>query len=422
MVTKQKPRCALYARRSREDKAKKYSLKNQFDSIRKLAIKNDHQIVKKIYDDGKTGRNFERKGIQEVFDLAMNEEIEFLYVWKIDRFARNLVEGVLYAIVLFMNDVKIVTKDRLWDFNKIGNMIMFVIDQYSSQKESDDIGLRTSLTKKKRFEEGYWVHSFIPFGYNLNDKDKRLFIDTNAKSLIKNLFETYKEKKSLKDVIRAHEQEFKDVFSNTLKPGRLKSILKNSIYKGSPTYGSMGRVDPSLQIIPVELFDQVQDLFPKKNKVNEEKKHRNEFFLKILNDLDLKEEQLVEYIIRMQDLVPLCKNGHGVMNHSGTKNVRGFNVPNFKCQDSKCSFERTQIRAFEMDEYTVPLMLCPVCGCVESFDIKDNNFGSYSYRCINCGFSFDCKVPSKNQRRRVLKKYYKKKENREKKFSQLKLT
>ena len=84
-----------YARISTKDQST-YSLKGQHDEIVSYCAKNDISLLSVFEDDGQSAKNFDRISWIQVEDYIKinHKDIDYLIVYKYDRFSRNLTESL----------------------------------------------------------------------------------------------------------------------------------------------------------------------------------------------------------------------------------------------------------------------------------------------------------------------------------------
>jgi len=63
-------KCAIYARVSTEEQAKKYSIPAQLESLRNFAQANNYEIFKEYVDEGISGTTSDRPQLGELFNDA----------------------------------------------------------------------------------------------------------------------------------------------------------------------------------------------------------------------------------------------------------------------------------------------------------------------------------------------------------------
>lgn len=91
-----KNKCAIYVRYSGnddEDYKGSKSLFNQVEFVTKYANENNFQIYKVYEDYFKTGTNFDRPGIQELFEDMKKGCFNIIIVKDLSRFSRNYREA-----------------------------------------------------------------------------------------------------------------------------------------------------------------------------------------------------------------------------------------------------------------------------------------------------------------------------------------
>lgn len=130
-----------YVRVSTQEQAKEgVSLDAQEAKIRQYAELFDLGEVEIISDEGKSGKNLKRKGIQEVISLVEEKKIEHLVVYKLDRLTRDLLDQLtliktfkLAGVEFHSVTEKIDTSTAVgrWFLNNLGGMNQFIRDQIS---------------------------------------------------------------------------------------------------------------------------------------------------------------------------------------------------------------------------------------------------------------------------------------------------
>ena len=84
-----------YVRVSKADKkakAERLSLDAQTDAIRRAAVNNGWELLDVMEDNGKTGTNLRREGLDATLAMLKAKEADVLVVAKYDRLSRNTVE------------------------------------------------------------------------------------------------------------------------------------------------------------------------------------------------------------------------------------------------------------------------------------------------------------------------------------------
>lgn len=99
---------ALYCRLSRDDGAEgdSNSVANQRRLLQKYAKENSLGNTRFYVDDGYTGTNFNRPGVQRLLEDAKNGRINAIIVKDLSRFGRNYIEVGQYTETLWTRTQK----------------------------------------------------------------------------------------------------------------------------------------------------------------------------------------------------------------------------------------------------------------------------------------------------------------------------
>ena len=182
----QNKKAGLYYRLSQEDEraGESLSIENQKKILEKYARENGFEIVDEYIDDGWSGTNFNRPGVQRLLEDAKNGRINAIIVKDLSRFGRNYIEVGQYTDYLFPtynirfiavgdNVDSAVTENTGMDMTPIMN----VFNEWHAANTSKKI--RAVIEANAR--EGIYRSNQAPYGYITGDDDKRLpIVDSEA--------------------------------------------------------------------------------------------------------------------------------------------------------------------------------------------------------------------------------------------------
>lgn len=387
--TEQKCRGIIYVRVSTKEQAEKgFSLLGQIEEMEEEAKKKKIALPYPPIIDKETGKHFERFGLEKVMRLAEQRKVEYVLTPSVDRWGRNKKESIQYAIRLTQLGVKIVTKDMEWDFDRLSDLIMWVIESDHAEKELHDIVDRTQRGKRMAFKDKKWIHSYVPRGYERNGDWLRKMENKDMGRLIVDVFGRFEKEKRFALVIDGLGKRFQEVFDEKFTPGKLKSILRNPVYAGRPTYGKKKVVaeDPDLAVISWEDFEEVQKILD-----NTEEGHRKKGRTPRNVVEDLAREYGWGYVLRVIDnLIPHCCKCGGIGKRIGGKTIYATAVGRYKCRE--CGYYFTIPTGAQLDEFRcLNLIRCPYCGETEYFDVNErltDEGYKYEYICKHCHGSF----------------------------------
>lgn len=191
----QNKKAGLYYRLSQEDEraGESLSIENQKKILEKYAHDNGFEIVDEYIDDGWSGTNFNRPGVQRLLEDAKNGRINVIIVKDLSRFGRNYIEVGQYTDYLFPtynirfiavgdNVDSAVTENSGMDMTPIMN----VFNEWHAANTSKKIKAVIEANAK----EGIYRCSYAPYGYIKGDDEKRLpVVDSEAAANVRRIFE-----------------------------------------------------------------------------------------------------------------------------------------------------------------------------------------------------------------------------------------
>lgn len=260
----------IYARVSSKQQN---SAEDQIARLREDAEKREKELLEShspIKDEGKTGMNFERPGIQKVTRLAQEGAFSYLFVDDIDRVGRHAPEAIYYLYHLRKQGVTIITHEGgELDINEIESLMVAFMTTISSQWENETRARRAKEGRVEEYKQKNWDAAFkqVPLGYEkhgnwitINDKEADLIrraVDFFLATKVEGAY-----KRTVEEV---------GLDSRGLSSRQLKTLLEKPVYHGEPTYRreSDGPCksneepvvieDESLEIISEQRFERVQE-------------------------------------------------------------------------------------------------------------------------------------------------------------------
>ncbi len=230
-------------------------------AIEKFAQDNKLVIHEWVEEDGISGFKTKlenRDGLMRIKEMALNDEIENLIIFNLDRIGRRM-ELVGFMTLLDECGVKIlsVTEGCLNEGNDTDSLINSIkmwVAEYESKKKSKAV----KAGKKVTALNGEFLGGVPNFGYKLGNR--RLVIDEEESEIVKLLFDTYI-KYGSSGVMDLFEEKGIKKRGNTWTRGMIIKTLKNTIYIGDkPLRDGNIPHDESLRIVTDEVFYKAQEL------------------------------------------------------------------------------------------------------------------------------------------------------------------
>jgi len=169
-----------YIRVSTQEQAKEgISLEVQEDKIRKYADLHNLGLVEVVRDEGKSGKDLNREGIQKIITLCQKRLISHLIVYKMDRLTRHTFDLLALVEEVFKpNSIQFHSITEKVDTSTAQGKFFLTITAAMAQMERDLISERTKEAlqyKKSRLQ----TYSPTPFGFDEEDG----YIKPNTKEL-----------------------------------------------------------------------------------------------------------------------------------------------------------------------------------------------------------------------------------------------
>ena len=151
-----------------------------------------------FYDDGYSGSSMERPGIQQVLELARNEQVQCIVVKDFSRFSRDYIEMGTYL-------------EQIFPF--LGIRFISVSDHYDSKGLIADFYVKDQSVKVKsavstKRSNGEYCCGSAPYGYRINPENKKeLLIVEEEAEIIRRVFELTNQRYSKMDICRLFNEE-----------------------------------------------------------------------------------------------------------------------------------------------------------------------------------------------------------------------
>ena len=255
-----------------------------------------------IYDDGYSGTNLERPGIQRVLELVKQGRVKCIVVKDISRFSRDFIDIGRYLERIFpFMDIRFISisdeydsKDYLGKPMELDMKFKSILADYyckdTSQKIIDELSAKKS--------QGKFIAGSTPFGYSKSKSEKhKLVIEPREAEVVKRIFLYALDGLSVNKIARKLNEEGiptplefqkmkkpisrESAFGKYIWSGKsVHNILTNEAYVGTMTYdkyrqvavgGKKKKLLPSAEwkrvyknhepIIEDDIFDAIQEKY-----------------------------------------------------------------------------------------------------------------------------------------------------------------
>ncbi len=336
----------LYARKSTDVEDKQVlSIEAQLDELRAVAKKEKLEIADEFVEK-RTAKMPGRAVFNEMIGKIQNGEAQGIVCWKLDRLARNPVDGGQISWMLQQGIIQhIRAHDKSYYSND--NVLMMSVEFGMANQFIRDLSSNVKRGLRAKVKRGEFP-STAPVGY-LNDvRRKTIVVDRKKSKVVRAAFELYSLGNScLEDIANFfYERGVRSIYGNKLHKDRIKWILSNPFYYGHFRYGGEIHEGKHTPVIEKRLFDQVQ-------KVMKEKGHPQKLVKNPKPFCGLLRCGTCEMMITAEDKVKRCKNGnvHRYVYYHCTKKSKTI-----KCKESCIRGEVLTEQLSEiLCDYSMPL-------------------------------------------------------------------
>ena len=190
---------AYYLRLSQDDSNinDSNSIASQRQLIKEYIYSSDEFLEAQLLefvDDGYSGTNFNRPGIQQLFEAVKKGEIKCIIVKDLSRFGRNYLEVSKYIEQIFPYiGVRFIAINDNYDSNNHKGTTAEIdvpIRNMINAMYSIDISKKVKSAKRAKMKQGIFASPFTIYGYRKDKVDKgMLLIDEPAAIVVKKIFQ-----------------------------------------------------------------------------------------------------------------------------------------------------------------------------------------------------------------------------------------
>jgi len=255
----------LYARKSSEAEDRQVaSIDAQIAELQKVAWENNLNIVE-IFTEAQSAKAPGRPVFNQMLEKIKHNEADGIICWKLDRIARNPIDGGAISWMLQKNIIKqIQTFGRV--YYPTDNVLMMQVEFGMANQFIIDLSVNVKRGLRAKCASG-WRPGMPPLGYhydpNCKKGEKKIIIDPERAPIIKEMFKKVAYQGcSGRDILEwLNEIGFKTRTNHKMALSRIYSILRDHFYHGRFEYplGSGIFYDGKhAPIIDKELFEKVQ--------------------------------------------------------------------------------------------------------------------------------------------------------------------
>ena len=267
----------IYARYS-SDNQREESIEGQIRECTAYAEKNGITIVKHYIDRAISAKTDNRPEFQQMIKDSDKTLFDIVLVWKLDRFARNRYDSARYKTQLKKNGVKLMSATEIISEGPEGIILESVLEGYA-EYYSADLAEKVVRGQTENILKGRCNGGRGTFGYTL-DPERKFHIDPLTSPFVLESFKKYDEGSTMKEIRDwLNENGIKNPVGGAFTYNSVEHMLKNRRYIGELKFRDVVVPDAIPPIIPLELFEDVQEKIAKNKKVPARRKAEDDYLL-----------------------------------------------------------------------------------------------------------------------------------------------
>lgn len=259
------------------DRQNEQSIEGQMRCCHEFAEREDITIVSEYVDRAVSATSDHRPQFQKMINDCKTLDIDYVIVYKLDRFARNRYDSCIYKAKLKQRGIRLLSAmEKITDSPEgiIMEGILEAMNEYYSAELSQKIrrGIRENVIKGKH------LGGVVCLGYKIGP-DHVLVVDENEAKIVRLIFSLYQNGKTLSEITdELNKSGYKTAKGNPFGKNAVGKLLHNERYTGHFKVKGMAEEGVCPVIIEQSVFDEVNAKLEKSRQKNRHKK-RHEFIL-----------------------------------------------------------------------------------------------------------------------------------------------
>lgn len=279
-----------YTRKSTEDEGRQVQSHEDQDKENQKMAERHGEKIERTFSDSKTGKKpYIRPDFGEMMKLIYEEKVRHLYCWRINRLARNMVEGGMIIEALQNGFIeKIITPER--EYLPSDNVLLIAMDFGIAKEDIKKLSGDVKRGLNSKVDKG-WRPGCAPIGY-INDKygnkgEKEIFPDPDRFDKVQMLLkEALKGTYTYMDLVRLGIKlgltpRSRKSSTGVLSKSTVITIIHNPFYCGYFHYHGELKKGNHKSMISLEEYEKLRVLFNERSN----KRKRPSIYANLYNGL-----------------------------------------------------------------------------------------------------------------------------------------
>jgi len=270
-------KAVLYCRYS-SDNQREESIEGQIRESREYAERKGMTIFGTYIDRALSAKTDNRPQFQKMIKDSAKGLFDVIIVWKLDRFARNRYDSAHYKAILRKNGVKVVSATEPISEDATGILLESLLEGYA-EFYSAELSEKVKRGQTENALKCKWNNGSFPVGYVI-DEERKLQIDPLTSPIILEAFKKYSEGDKIVNIVKfLADKGVRHCRGGTLRIDAVQRMFKNRVYIGEYKYSTHIIPGGVPQLVPLDLFEQVQEQMAKNKKAPARFKAEDDYLL-----------------------------------------------------------------------------------------------------------------------------------------------
>ncbi len=250
----------IYCRKSTDTEDKQVlSLESQERELLDIAEKHNLKVVK-VLKESVSAKASGRPVFNEMIKMISSKKAEAILCWKLDRLARNFIDG---GLVIDSLQRSVIKEIRTYEALHLpsDNVLMLAVQLGMANQYIRDLSVNVKRGNREKLARGGWPNH-APFGYLNNKGDKTISIDPVRAPYVIRTYELYNTKsygfKEISEIL--YREGLRTKSGNKALINQIYRILSNPFYMGMMLRDGKYYQGNHQAIISKEIFDTAQDI------------------------------------------------------------------------------------------------------------------------------------------------------------------
>lgn len=270
-------KAVIYARYS-SDNQREESIEGQIRECKSYAERNGIIILTSYIDRAFSAKTDNRPEFQKMIKDSAKGLFDAIIVWKLDRFARNRYDSAHYKAILKKNGVKVLSAMEAIAEDSTGILLESLLEGYA-EFYSAELSEKVIRGRTENALKCKWNGGCLPVGLMV-DSERHYILDPLTAPAVLEAFKLYANGKTVKQIANIlNEKGIRSRHNKPLSIDSITNMLHNRKYIGEYKYRDIIHENGIPAIVPIELFEKVQNRLAKNKKAPARYKAKEENYL-----------------------------------------------------------------------------------------------------------------------------------------------